>query len=54
MTAVVVTAVHDHHAAAMRSGSWAIRPEAATEIPNLVLAGDYVRTHTDLASMEGA
>jgi uncharacterized protein with NAD-binding domain and iron-sulfur cluster len=35
-------------------GSWAIRPEAATEIPNLVLAGDYVRTHTDLASMEGA
>jgi 15-cis-phytoene desaturase len=35
-------------------GSWAIRPEAATQIPNLVLAGDYVRTNTDLASMEGA
>src|SRR5262245_41983942 len=35
-------------------GSWAIRPEAATQIPNLVLAGDYVRTKTDLASMEGA
>jgi uncharacterized protein with NAD-binding domain and iron-sulfur cluster len=35
-------------------GSWAIRPEAATRIPNLVLAGDYVRTHTDVASMEGA
>jgi uncharacterized protein with NAD-binding domain and iron-sulfur cluster len=35
-------------------GSWAIRPEASTQIPNLVLAGDYVRTHTDLASMEGA
>jgi uncharacterized protein with NAD-binding domain and iron-sulfur cluster len=35
-------------------GSWAIRPEAATRIPNLVLAGDYVRTHTDIASMEGA
>jgi hypothetical protein len=35
-------------------GSWAIRPESATQIPNLVLAGDYVRTNTDLASMEGA
>jgi 15-cis-phytoene desaturase len=35
-------------------GSWAVRPEAATQIPNLVLAGDYVRTNTDLASMEGA
>ncbi len=35
-------------------GSWAIRPEAATAIPNLVLASDYVRTTTDLASMEGA
>jgi uncharacterized protein with NAD-binding domain and iron-sulfur cluster len=35
-------------------GSWAVRPEAATRIPNLVLAGDYVRTHTDIASMEGA
>jgi uncharacterized protein with NAD-binding domain and iron-sulfur cluster len=35
-------------------GSWAQRPEAATEIPNLVLAADYVRTHTNIASMEGA
>jgi uncharacterized protein with NAD-binding domain and iron-sulfur cluster len=35
-------------------GSWALRPEAGTQIPNLVLASDYVRTHTDLASMEGA
>jgi uncharacterized protein with NAD-binding domain and iron-sulfur cluster len=35
-------------------GSWAVRPEAATRIPNLVLAADYVRTHTDIASMEGA
>lgn len=34
--------------------SWANRPEAATEIPNLFLAADYVRTHTDLATMEGA
>jgi 15-cis-phytoene desaturase len=35
-------------------GSWALRPEAGTAIPNLVLASDYVRTSTDLASMEGA
>ena len=35
-------------------GSWTVRPEAATQLPNLVLAGDYVRTRTDLASMEGA
>ena len=30
------------------------RPEAATRIPNLMLAADFVRTHTDLATMEGA
>jgi uncharacterized protein with NAD-binding domain and iron-sulfur cluster len=35
-------------------GSWADRPEAGTEIDNLVIAADYVRTHTDIASMEGA
>lgn len=35
-------------------GSWALRPEARTAIDNLALAGDFVRTHTDLASMEGA
>jgi uncharacterized protein with NAD-binding domain and iron-sulfur cluster len=35
-------------------GSWAMRPESTTAIPNLVLASDYVRTHTDLATMEGA
>ncbi|MBX3158258.1 MAG: FAD-dependent oxidoreductase [Deltaproteobacteria bacterium] len=35
-------------------GAWRTRPEAETRIPNLVLASDYVRTHTDLASMEGA
>ena len=35
-------------------GAWALRPEAATLIKNLVLASDYVRTYTDLASMEGA
>jgi 15-cis-phytoene desaturase len=35
-------------------GSWALRPDAASRIPNLTLAADYVRTNTDLASMEGA
>lgn len=34
--------------------SWKLRPEAKTEIPNLFLASDYVRTFTDLATMEGA
>jgi uncharacterized protein with NAD-binding domain and iron-sulfur cluster len=37
------------------AGSWSDRPEAASErIDNLMLASDYVRTHTDLATMEGA
>ena len=36
------------------AGSWAHRPDAVTRIPNLFLASDYVRTHTDLATMEGA
>ena len=35
-------------------GSWHVRPEAGTAIPNLVLASDYVKTHTNLATMEGA
>jgi uncharacterized protein with NAD-binding domain and iron-sulfur cluster len=36
-------------------GSWASRPKAALpEVPNLFLAADYVRTYTDLATMEGA
>ncbi len=34
--------------------TWALRPGATTSIPNLFLASDYVRTHTDLATMEGA
>jgi uncharacterized protein with NAD-binding domain and iron-sulfur cluster len=36
------------------AGSWADRPEPVTGIPNLLLAADYVRTNTDLATMEGA
>ena len=34
--------------------TWRLRPEAVTRIPNLFLASDYVRTHTDLATMESA
>jgi 15-cis-phytoene desaturase len=36
------------------AGSLALRPEAYTEIGNLFLAADYVRTYTDLATMEAA
>jgi len=35
-------------------GSWTDRPDAVTRIPNFFLAADFVRTHTDLATMEGA
>ena len=36
------------------AGTWALRPDASTAVPNLFLASDYVRTFTDLATMEGA
>ena len=35
-------------------GSWKHRPEAGTGIPNFFLASDYVRTYTNLATMEAA
>jgi 15-cis-phytoene desaturase len=37
-----------------KADHWVLRPEAATGIANLFLAADYVRTYTDLATMEGA
>ena len=35
-------------------GTWTRRPQARTGIPNLFVAGDYVQTNTDLATMESA
>jgi uncharacterized protein with NAD-binding domain and iron-sulfur cluster len=35
-------------------GSWEKRPQAKTAISNLFLAGDYVQTNIDLATMESA
>jgi uncharacterized protein with NAD-binding domain and iron-sulfur cluster len=34
--------------------TWRLRPKSYCAIPNLFFAADYVRTHTDLATMEGA
>jgi uncharacterized protein with NAD-binding domain and iron-sulfur cluster len=34
-------------------GTWDKRPQAHTKVPNLFLAGDYVQTDIDLATMEG-
>lgn len=34
--------------------SWALRTEAYTAMPNFFLASDFVKTFTDLATMEGA
>jgi len=36
------------------AGSWDNRPDAVTNIHNFFLAADFVRTYTDLATMEGA
>ena len=35
-------------------GSWANRPAAVTGVPNLFIAADFVRTNTDVATMEAA
>ena len=37
-----------------RVNTWGLRPQAYTFIDNMLLASDYVKTNTDLATMEGA
>ncbi len=37
-----------------RVNTWGLRPQAYTFIDNMFLASDYVKTNTDLATMEGA
>ncbi|SEG08481.1 NAD-binding domain and a Fe-S cluster-containing protein [Thermomonospora echinospora] len=37
-----------------KPSSWYLRPEAATRVPNLYLASDYVKADINLATMEGA
>lgn len=49
-----ITAVNSSRLLVHPPGSWLLRPEAASAIPNLAIAGDYVRTHTNIASMESA
>ena len=36
------------------NNTWHLRPDAYTRIPNLFLAADYIRTNTQLATMEAA
>lgn len=36
------------------ANSWRLRPNAHTKIPNMMFAADFVRTTTDLATMEAA
>ena len=37
-----------------RVNTWVLRPDSFTGVNNLFLAADFVRTNTDLATMEGA
>ena len=46
--------VNDEKLLVNTAGSWEDRPTARTAFANLVIAGDYVRTWTDFASMESA
>jgi uncharacterized protein with NAD-binding domain and iron-sulfur cluster len=34
--------------------TWSLRPNSYTNVPNLMLAADYVKTNTDIATMEAA
>lgn len=46
--------VNDEELFVNGSGSWEHRPDVKTDVRNLFLAADYVRTSTDLATMESA
>lgn len=48
------TVVNDEPLLINTVNTWASRPSAVTKIPNLFLAADYVKTNTDLATMEAA
>ncbi|QYG91153.1 NAD(P)-binding protein [Iamia sp. SCSIO 61187] len=50
----VVEAANDEPLLINTAGSWALRSEAHTGVPNLFLAADHVRTDIDLATMESA
>ncbi|MCT9094158.1 FAD-dependent oxidoreductase [Streptomyces sp. ASQP_92] len=47
-------AVNDEPLLINTTDSWAARPRAATAATNLFMAGDYVRSPVNLATMEGA
>jgi len=54
---ISVTTGGDHDAEPLlvnKAGRWVMRPAAHTAIPNFFLASDYVRTNTNLATMEAA
>ncbi len=50
----VTRAANDEPLLINTAGSWDLRPEAWTGVPNLFLAADFVRTDIDLATMESA
>jgi Flavin containing amine oxidoreductase len=52
--AIAVKRTNDEPLLINTPGSWANRPKARTRIPNMFVAGDFARTHTNFASMEAA
>src|SRR5205807_718624 len=52
--AIAVKRTNDEPLLVNTPDSWVDRSKARTKIPNLFIAGDFVRTHTNFASMEAA
>lgn len=46
--------VNDEPLFIQQPGSWNLRPNSVTRIPNLFLAGDWVKTNINVTTMEGA